>query len=153
MADCLFVYLFMVTFLFQRLYAGHPASGIGLTADWFKLVGTKAPRQSDCPDLPQNNFAAALKNFIDIVWEKAEIPAEVNITEVVSIPKKGDLSLTDNYRRISLINVSVKIVTSVVISRLSKYVEKHSFISKAQAGFRPREEVVAQIVSLYEEAD
>jgi hypothetical protein len=121
----------------------------GLTSDWFKLVGTKPPSEGT-PDEPQNRFGWALKKVLDVAWDRAEVPEEVNVAEVVSIPKKGDPSLMDNYRGISLINVCLKILTSAATARLSAYIERNQLLSRSQAGFRPYEECIAQTTALYE---
>ncbi|KAH9290975.1 hypothetical protein KI387_035092 [Taxus chinensis] len=78
------------------------------------------------------------------------IPKDFNAAVLVSIPKKGDLTLHDNYRGISLINVMLKILTSVVIKRIEKELEERKFFSKSQAGFRRNEECVGQVAALHE---
>ncbi|MCP4744834.1 MAG: reverse transcriptase family protein, partial [Desulfobacteraceae bacterium] len=49
------------------------------------------------------------------------------------LPKKGDLSLPKNYRPISLLDVLSKILSSILVDRLNKHLEKHGL--KEQAGF------------------
>ena len=49
------------------------------------------------------------------------------------LPKKGDLSLPKNYRPISLLDVLSKILSSILVNRINKHLEKHGL--KEQAGF------------------
>ena len=56
----------------------------------------------------------------------------------------------DNYRGISLSNDLLKILTSILKARLKNAALKHNLIRKEQAGFRPKEECMAQVISLYE---
>ena len=50
--------------------------------------------------------------------------------------KKGDKNSPDNYRGISLLNVSRKLYSYVLNKRLTDWVEEHGLINEAQAGFR-----------------
>ena len=61
-----------------------------------------------------------------------DIPDWHNVT-LKLLPKKGDLSLPKNYCHISLLDVLSKVLSSILISRMSKHLEKHSL--KEQAGF------------------
>ena len=71
---------------------------------------------------------------------------------VVSIPKKGDLTLVDNYRRISLMSTVLKILCVILADCLQAAVETKYRFSRAQAGFRWREECVMQAACLVETA-
>ena len=45
-------------------------------------------------------------------WEKDEVPEEETLARVVLIYKKGDASLCENYRPISLLNSMYKIIAA-----------------------------------------
>eukprot|EP01018_Ginkgo_biloba_P034145 Gb_28026 [translate_table: standard] len=98
----------------------------------------------------QRHYAKAFLKVVNGIWDAGHIPANLNSIVIVSIPKKGDLTLHDNYRGISLIPVLLKILTSVIIKRIDSKLEERKFFTKSQAGFDKGEECVAQVVALKE---
>ena len=50
--------------------------------------------------------------------------------------KKGDKNSPDNYRGISLLNVSGKLYNYILSKRLTDWVEEHGLINEVQTGFR-----------------
>ena len=58
--------------------------------------------------------------------------------------------MLDSYRGISLIAVALKLVSTIVIRRISEALEKAGRLRRDQAGFRRREECTGQAVALYE---
>lgn len=97
-----------------------------------------------------NSMAIALSRLINAVWEKGYVPKVWRCARVISIPKKGDLSVTDNYRGISLMSTTLKILCRIVAKRLSGRLEELGALVEEQAGFRSRDEAVSQAVTLWE---
>ena len=64
--------------------------------------------------------------------------------------EKGNLTRTDNYRGIALMQVGMKIISTVIARRLQRLAERQGFLNQAQAGFRSKEEAVGQVAALYE---
>ena len=63
-------------------------------------------------------------------------PPEQWITNViVPLPKKGDLSLMNNYRGITLMSVAAKVYNRILLNRVRDHVDP--VIRSNQAGFRP----------------
>lgn len=58
------------------------------------------------------------------VWYDQCVPQEWKDALIVPIPKKGDLSLCDNWRGISLLDVGGKLFTKVLQKRLQKVAEE-----------------------------
>ena len=69
---------------------------------------------------------------------------------VVSIPKKGDLADMNNYRGISLMATVLKVVCVLLTMRVNEEAEARNLFSRAQAGFRKREECVTQVACVME---
>jgi len=65
---------------------------------------------------------------------KGTTPLEVLFTRLVMVPKKGDLSIVDNYRGIAIISLFLKLVNRLNINRL-RALDPH--IRHGQNGFRP----------------
>ncbi|OMJ10422.1 hypothetical protein AYI70_g10339, partial [Smittium culicis] len=82
------------------------------------------------------------------------IPSEIwkliDPSVVVLIPKKGDIRDPKNYTGISLIPTLAKVISKIVARRLCAIDNKYEILAKEQAGFRSREECVAQATTLYE---
>ena len=68
------------------------------------------------------------------VWREEQVPSEWRDAVLVPIPKKGDLTLCDNWRGISLLDVVGKLFAKIVQSRLQMVVE--DLVPDSQCGFR-----------------
>ena len=75
-----------------------------------------------------------LFNFLQKIWKKEEVPAELTEGVFVMIYKKGSSEDCANYRCIGLLNHAYKIMTVILLLRLTA--ECTSFFSDWQAGFR-----------------
>jgi len=65
----------------------------------------------------------AILKLIISIWNKEELPEEWNESLIVTIYKKGDETDCNNYRGISLLPTTYKIVSKILLSRLIPYVE------------------------------
>ena len=80
------------------------------------------------------------------VWNECTIPEEWSKSVLVPIPKKGDVSQRANYRTISFINHTRKLLLIVLLNRLKQQLEPH--LSEEQAGFRKDTSPMHQILTL-----
>ena len=76
-----------------------------------------------------------LQTIIKEIWISENIPKEWDIGRLTILPKKGDLSLTTNYRGIMLLEVAYKIIAIILHSRLLPIQE--GLDHEPQCGFRP----------------
>ena len=51
------------------------------------------------------------------IWEKNEVSTEWKRRYLVKLPKKGDLSLCLNYRRIALLSIPGKVFNRVLLNK------------------------------------
>ena len=124
------------------------AAGLdGIPAEWYKLV-IKGGEEAEWK--PSTPMAKALWKVLKGIWDGEVIPMAWSEATVVPVPKKGDLTRTDNYRGIALIQVGMKILSSVLSRRLQRLAERKGLVNQAQAGFRSREEALGQVAALYE---
>ena len=79
-------------------------------------------------------------------WQEGTIPDEWGKSILVPIPKKGDLSSCANYRTISLINHTGKVLLVVLLNRLKSHLDP--YLSEEQAGFRKDRSTIHQILTL-----
>jgi hypothetical protein len=81
--------------------------------------------------------------LINYVWSKEELPDQWKESIIVPIHKKGDKTDCNNYRGISLLSTSYKILSNISLSRLSPYVDE--IIGDHQCGFRRNRSTTLQI--------
>ena len=94
----------------------------------------------------QHSWDSVRNSLCSWVKEVLEDPAEThltNATRIAVIRKVTNMEFFSQFRPISLYNVSYKIVTTIVASRLQKVMEK--LVSKNQCSFIP--DVLALIIS------
>ena len=65
-------------------------------------------------------------------------PDKLKIAKVIPIFKKGDPSLFENYRPISLLPAISKVLEKIIALQLSSYFEKNKLLFDNQYGFRPK---------------
>ena len=92
----------------------------------------------------------AIFTLLEKVFSNSDIPTECDHSILVPVPKKGDHKDVNSYRPIALMNTLLKVLCKVVTNRLNQIVERYHLISQFQAGFRTREECVAQVTTLLE---
>ncbi|CAI5967659.1 unnamed protein product [Closterium sp. NIES-65] len=119
-----------------------------LEADWteqevkqaFKaLANNKSPGKDGLPkelfernwDILGGEFLRMAQNFSDT----ASIPASIKEAVTILLHKKGDKDKLDNYRPITLLNFTYKVLARVVANRMRPLL--HRVISEEQYGFIP----------------
>jgi hypothetical protein len=73
-------------------------------------------------------------NLNMLIWTREEFPHQWKESIVVPIHKKGNKTDCSNYRGISLLSTSYKILSNILISRLILYADE--IIGDHQSGFR-----------------
>ena len=73
-------------------------------------------------------------------------PAEWGLSGLVPVPKKGNLTLPDNYRGISLTQIAAKVYNRLLLNRLRPVLDQ--LLRPNQNGFRPLRSTSAQILAL-----
>ena len=76
--------------------------------------------------------------LINQVLNTLTFPDKLKIAKVIPIFKKGDQSLFENYRPISLLPAISKLLEKILALQLSSYFEKNNFLLDNQYGFRPK---------------
>ena len=99
---------------------------------------------------PPNPLAKAIFELLRGMWTDTHIPKPLAVAQIVSLYKKGDALSTDNFRGLSMIETPAKLFLTLMGSRIRKALHDEDILSRSQAGFRPREECIAQGVTLRE---
>ena len=76
------------------------------------------------------------------IWKKSNI---------VSVHKKGDRQIVNNYRPVSLLPVCRKILERLVFNSIFDFLDNNSLLSANQSGFRPSDSCESQLLSICHE--
>ena len=87
-----------------------------------------------------------IHRLLSIIWVKEALPNEWKESIIVPIYKKGDKTDCNNYRGISLLSTSYKILTNILVSRLTPYID--DIIGDHQCGFRRNRSTIDQLFSI-----
>ena len=79
------------------------------------------------------------------IWQTGEWPTPWTQSLIITLPKKGNLQLFQNYRTMSLISHPSKVMLRILLNRLKPQAEE---IIKEQAGFRAGRSTTEQIFNL-----
>ena len=89
------------------------------------------------------NVSIAICNRI---WRTGEWPTPWTRSLIITLPKKGNLQLCQNYRTISLISHSSKVMMKGILNGLTP--EAEEIIAEEHAGFRAGRRTTEQIFNL-----
>jgi hypothetical protein len=77
---------------------------------------------------------ALFKELINSVWKKDKLPDQWKESIIVPVHKKGSKTDCSNFHGISLLSTSYEILYSILLSRLSPYIDE--IIGHHQCGFQ-----------------
>jgi hypothetical protein len=77
---------------------------------------------------------SAVHKLISSVWNKEELPDQWKESVIVTVHKRGDKTDCNNYRGISLLSTSYKMLSNILPSRLVPYIDE--IIGDHQCGFQ-----------------
>jgi len=109
----------------EPLVAESSAAEVELAID--KLQSHKSPGIDKIP--PELIKAGAtpcleIHNLITSIWKKEKLPEEWKESIIIPIHKKGDKTDSSNYRGISLLPTTYKILSNIMLSRLIPYAQE-----------------------------
>lgn len=87
-----------------------------------------------------------IHKLLKTVWNDEKIPTDWTKGLIVKLPKKGDLTNCGNWRGITLIPTTSKILGKIIVNRIAAEVNKH--LREEQAGFREGRGTTEQIFIL-----
>ena len=126
----------------QALRPGKAPGKDGIPGEWYRLLVEDEEGSSA--------MARALLRVMVVIWKAGVIPETWATANIVTIPKSGDPTDPNNYRGISLIDIGLKLLSKVIIERITREAEGRDWMRPEQAGFRKKEECVGQFVALLE---
>ncbi len=123
----------------------------GLDAVHIDVLAAAVGGTDEEEEEPTSPFSKALFGVISAMWMKRQVPSCWTDSLVRPIYKnKGDPGDFGNYRGISLISSTLKVLSAVVANRLQASLERRNRIVQEQNGFRSRFEAVGTAAALME---
>ena len=119
-----------------------------------KLLSNLNPNKANGPDNIPGNFlklcASEMADIYTVLFQasldQGVVPSDWKTANIVPLFKKGDKSLPENYRPISLTSLSCKILEHVVFSNFMAHFEEFNVLDNAQHGFRKKRSCVSQLI-------
>jgi hypothetical protein len=66
---------------------------------------------------------SAIRKLINSVWNKEELPDQWKESIIAPVHRQDDKTGCSNYRGISLLSISYKILSNILLSRLSPHID------------------------------
>ena len=93
-----------------------------------------------------DSLKIALTELLASVWKSESVPVEWCSSIIIPVFKKGSRTSCENHRGISLVSIASKLLTMIILRRLTGAREKQ--IRENQAGFRPGRGCIDHIFTL-----
>ena len=125
-----------------------PFTNLELKAATKQLKASKAFGPDNIPALIWKDelFHNLLLNICNHTFSTLKGPSIWRKSQIIPMPKKGDLSLATNYRGISLMSIAAKLFNKMILNRLIPFVEP--LLRNNQNGFRRGRSALSQILCL-----
>ena len=91
-------------------------------------------------------FETILLNLCNFCFTHNICPSVWRCSQIIPVPKKGDLSLPTNYRGISLMPIAAKLYNKLILNRLIPFIDP--LLRDNQNGFRSGRTTISQILCL-----
>ncbi|MCP3930316.1 MAG: hypothetical protein GY705_14575 [Bacteroidetes bacterium] len=119
-----------------------------------KLLENINPNKAVGPDQIPGKFLKICAYEMSFVYtilfqaslDQGSVPSDWKEANIMPLFKKGDRSLAENYRPISLTSISCKLLEHVVHSNIMCHFDKYNVLDDAQHGFRKKRSCVSQLI-------
>lgn len=118
----------------QELKKGKAVGKDGIRAETIKII--------------QDHISQPLTYIFNLIFEQGEYPNLMKEAIIKPIFKKGDKTLMENYRPISLLSNFNKLLEKILKQRISGFLSNFQLISKKQFGFQEHKSTNDAIKSL-----
>ena len=122
----------------------------------YKLLNELKPSKSAGPDEIHPRIlketATQIAPVLKFIFEKSlrtcDLPEDWRTANICPIFKKGDRSIPNNYRPVSLTSVVCKVLEHIVCSSLMSHLDSHGIISNRQHAFRKGRSCTTQLCTV-----
>ena len=95
------------------------------------------------------SLVSCLTELFNAMFDKGVFPTIWNTSVILPIYKRGDPSIPDNYRGISLNSTFSKVFASILCTRIQEWAEDGNVIGEEQAGFRSGYSTLDNVFTLH----
>ena len=126
-------------------------TSVAKVAKLLSRIDTSKSTSPDCITarvlrLASDELAPYINKVFELSFETGELPRTWKDAVVKPVYKKGDRSNPGNYRPISLLSATSKVLEKIVCEQLGEQVERH--LPEKQSGFRKADGTVPQLTRL-----
>ena len=89
-----------------------------------------------------------LVNFFNYLFDSGTYPEKWTESIILPLYKKGNIMNPNNYRGISLCDVTSKLYSTIINRRLQEWVEEYNITGEFQAGFKRSYSTIDHIFTL-----
>ena len=108
-----------------------------------EIANMKSKKSSGCDDINTKiikknakEISKPLAHIFNLSFLSGFIPDDLKVTLVTPIFKSNDETKFENYRPISVLTCSSKLLQKLMAKRLTMFIDEHKILSKHQYGFR-----------------
>ena len=124
-----------------------------------KLLNKFNPYKAPGPDNLQPQILRELScqiapvhcNIFKVSLRAGTVPDDWNLANVTPIYKKGSRQLPENYQPVSLTCICCKLMEHILVSHISKHLDRYGILNDSQHGFRCETQLIAFIDDLAKE--
>lgn len=95
-----------------------------------------------------DSFINEILSVFNKIFLQEKIPSSFQKSILIPLFKKGDVSQPSNYRGLSLMDTLCKIFNTLLLNRLTEWIEYNKVLNEFQAGFRKHYSTVDNIFNL-----
>lgn len=101
---------------------------------------------AECLKEGGHRIVETIHKLIQKIWEQESMPDEWKEGVIIPIHKKGNRLACNNYRGITLLNTSYKVLSNIIKKRITPYSEE--IVGEYQSGFRRKRSTTDQLFTL-----
>ena len=94
-------------------------------------------------------FVTFLTKYCNKLFSTGIYPESWSESLIQPLHKKGDVNDADNYRGISLLNITSKLYSFILNKRLTTWIEENGIIGESQAGFRKTYSTIDHVFTMF----